>query len=177
MVNGIFKALLIEFRPMGSTPRADLDCECGLAIALPASAEVGTSEVACSCGRLHELELADDFWTRASVLHPEGSVPVTGFSSSLRQEPDARRYWFRQELRPRGVLIVHLVFSASTREAEVKAADQKAMRLNRVRSATEARRLWLASQTKPQESSQATRRVRRHLSPQDSGRQREPSAG
>src|SRR5262245_24613697 len=161
---------------MGSIPKPALTCECGRTLALPASEKAGPREVVCECGRRHEVELADDLWTQASVLHPEGSVPVSGFSLNLRQEPDARRYWFRQELSPRGVLLVHLIFSAQAREAEVKAADQKAMRLEKVKSATEARHRWLASQT-PAETSETERRLRRHLPRRSAGSRREPPAG
>ena len=77
-------------------------------------------------------------------LHPERSVPVTGFSHALRGAGDVERYRFAYPLRGEVPLPVHLVFSASERAAEIKAADLKAYRVEGVRSACEARQRWIA---------------------------------
>ena len=77
-------------------------------------------------------------------LHPEKSVPVTGFSVALRQAPDVERYRFSYALRGEVPLPVHLVYSASERAAEIKAADLKAYRVDGVGSACEARQRWIA---------------------------------
>jgi hypothetical protein len=53
------------------------------------------------------------------------------------------RYWFLYPLR--GVALpVHVVFSPTSRRAEVKGGDLKACWFEGVGSATEARRLWIA---------------------------------
>jgi hypothetical protein len=77
-------------------------------------------------------------------LHPEKSVPVTGFSVALRHAADVERYWFSYALRGEVPLPVHLVFSPSERAAEIKAADLKAYRVDGVGSACEARERWIA---------------------------------
>ncbi len=77
-------------------------------------------------------------------LHPEKSVPVTGFSVELRQASDVERYWFSFALRGHVPLPVHLVYSASEGAAEIKAADLKVYRVEGVTSPCEARQRWIA---------------------------------
>jgi len=69
-------------------------------------------------------------------------VPVEGFSRQLRLEPDVERFWFLQTI-VGARLPVHVVFSRSSKIAEVKAADLKVVRLSGVESVSEARRLWV----------------------------------
>ncbi|HEY1250278.1 MAG TPA: hypothetical protein VGH97_03760 [Thermoanaerobaculia bacterium] len=76
-------------------------------------------------------------------LRPEGSVPVSGFSKELRLSASVERYWFSFALRGEITLPVHLVFSASARVAEIKAADLKAYRVENVDSPCVAREQWL----------------------------------
>jgi len=129
---------------MNEPEKARATCECGLPIDLPAPRVVSERrEFACRCGRLNDLEFAGERWHVTGVLTPEGSVPVSGFSLRLREQPDVRRFWFRHPISPSGQLIGHVVFSGSSREAEVKAADMKAMRFIDVDSPTEARRRWI----------------------------------
>jgi hypothetical protein len=119
-------------------------CECGRSIALPTTREISKRrELTCHCGRLYDLEFVADKWQVNGVLTPEGSVPVSGFSRELRARPDVRRFWFLHPISPAGHLIGHVVFSPYSREAEVKAADQKARRYEEVETATEAWRRWI----------------------------------
>ncbi|MEO8431767.1 MAG: hypothetical protein ABI592_09690 [Acidobacteriota bacterium] len=118
-------------------------CACGRPISPPVDA--GTQdlvEVACACGRLIELRRSFDSWTVDGELHPEGSVPVGGFSRELRLQPDVERFWFPVNAAG-GRLNVHLVFSAEMRSAEAKPSDMKAFRIAPVANASEARRKWL----------------------------------
>jgi hypothetical protein len=140
-----------------------IPCECGQSISLPRPGKSRHRLVTCRrCGRLTDLELVGDRWFAEGVLAPEGSVPVSGFSMSLRLEPDVQRFWFRESLPLSGTVVVHVVFVPSSGEAEVKAADQKALRFHRVKSAAEARRRWLAVHRAPAEGSQARRRLKKH---------------
>lgn len=99
-------------------------------------------EVRCACGRRAAYAPAQEGWVLQAVLTPEGSVPLRGFSRELRAEPDVERFWF---LHPIGgaTLPVHVVFSPGRREAEIKAADMKALSLQDVSSPSEARRRWI----------------------------------
>src|SRR5262245_34034098 len=99
-------------------------------------------EVRCFCGRRAAYAPIGDGWGLQAVLTPEASVPLRGFSRELRAEPDVERFWF---LHPIGgaTLPVHVVFSPGKREAEVKAADMKALQLRDVSSPSEARRMWI----------------------------------
>ena len=154
-------------RAARTNPR--LPCDCGLSIALPKPGKSRYRVMRCRCGRLIDLELIGDRWSAEAVLAPEGSVPVSGFSLSLRLEPNVQRFWFREPLSPSGTIIVHVVFVPSSGEAEVKAGDQKVIRFRRVKSAAEARRRWLAVRTTPAESSQVARRLRRHSARSQTG--------
>src|SRR4051812_8358539 len=74
----------------------------------------------------------------------EGSVPVSGFSRELRNSPDAIRYRFAFALHGGFDTPVHMVFSPSSRRAEIKAADLKVHVLEDAGSACEAKRRWIA---------------------------------
>jgi hypothetical protein len=98
--------------------------------------------VRCACGQIAAYARSASGWTLQSLLMPEGSVPVAGFSHALREEPDVERFWF---LHPIGGarLPVHIVFSPSLKIAEVKAADLKVLHLENVSSVAAARRNWV----------------------------------
>lgn len=93
---------------------------------------------------MKEIAHADRCLCVESPLHPEKSVPVTGFSRELRMAVDTQRYWFSFALRGDVPLPVHLVFSPTEGVAEVKAADLKAYRVVGVSSPCEARERWVA---------------------------------
>ncbi len=93
---------------------------------------------------MNETLHADCCLCGEAPLHPEKSVPVTGFSRELRVAGDVERYWFSFPLRGDVPLPVHLVFSRTERAAEVKAADLKAYRVSGVSSPCEARERWIA---------------------------------
>ena len=93
---------------------------------------------------MKDIAHADRCLCAESPLHPEKSVPVTGFSRELRMAGDAERYWFSFALRGDVPLPVHLVFSLAERAAEVKAAELKAYRVTSVSSPCEARERWAA---------------------------------
>ncbi len=120
-------------------------CECGRPIEFRGALGSGAHrEVACACGRIHELELTGSGWRAVAELHPEGSVPLSGFSPALRHAPDAERYWFSFPLHGEVALPVHVLLSRSAGRAEVKAADLKALSLDGVSLPTEARRRWIS---------------------------------
>lgn len=122
-----------------------LPCECGRAILAGPGGCVGERrELACGCGRRWDCELGQSGWSLVASLTPEKSVPVSGFSRELREEPDVERYWFLHPLNGDVALPAHVVFSPTSRRAEVKAGDLKAYRFEDVGSAAEARRLWIA---------------------------------
>lgn len=141
-------------------------CVCGRRFVYLESARGGVHrEVRCSCGRRAAYAPVGEGWALQALLTPEGSVPLSGFSRELRAEADVERFWF---LHPIGgaVLPVHIVFSLARREAEVKAADMKALRLERVTSPSEARRLWIEQKgsVRSERPSARLRRYRTELS-------------
>jgi hypothetical protein len=103
-----------------------------------------TAEIACSCGRRLDFERAlSGAWAMVGELHPEGSVPVSGFSRELRLAPDAERFWFEfVDVLGRRTL-VHIVFSRSRMMAEVKQGDAKPLTVSPITQPTQARRQWL----------------------------------
>jgi hypothetical protein len=120
-------------------------CECGRPVEFRHVAGSGAHrEVACACGRLHDLELGARGWCAVAQLTPERSVPLSGFSAELRQAPDAERYWFSYPLRGEVPLPVHMVLSRSAGRAEVRAADLKVHVIDHVALPTDARRRWIA---------------------------------
>jgi hypothetical protein len=120
-------------------------CECGSLLEFRDASGAGSHrEVACGCGRRHEVELGAGGWALVAQLTPERSVPLSGFSDELRHAPDAERYWFTFALRGEIPLPVHVLFSPSAQRAEVKAADLKVFPVSGVSRPTEARRRWIA---------------------------------
>jgi len=100
----------------------------------------------------------------ATLLEPERSVPVTGFSRELRSAPDVERFRFSFALFGDALRPVHVVFSAAQRTAEIKTGDMKVFRATEVASAEEARQRWVdwwrAGHRKP--AFAAPRRTGRH---------------
>ena len=101
-----------------------------------------TREITCLCGR--KFDLALDRSGRATLsepLTPEARQPLAGFST-LKLREDCQRYHFSHTISGHR-LPVHILFSPSAQEAEVKTGDRKALRFAPVRSALDARRLWI----------------------------------
>jgi hypothetical protein len=119
-------------------------CDCGKPLEFVDAAGSGPHrEVRCGCGRLHDVELLAAGWSSVAQLTPERSVPIAGFSREMRGAADAQRFWFSFPLRGDVALPVHILFSAQTHTAEVKAADLKAQHFGGVTLPTDARRLWI----------------------------------
>jgi hypothetical protein len=119
-------------------------CPCGRGISLQEDPTFDSPvEKACACGRLLEIERLGTAWIYRGDVAPEGSVPVKGFSRELKSMPDARRYRFEILDAARRRIPVHIVFSPSASQAEVKHSDLKPLRLTGVATATQARRRWL----------------------------------
>lgn len=118
-------------------------CICGTPFRLEAdSAPVG--EFTCSCGRMYECDLSGDEAGRISEpITPEPRQPLAGFSRELQQQEDIRRYYFKQPARLGNRLPVHVLFSPSSREAELKTGDIKPLHLSAVSSVFDARRRWI----------------------------------
>ena len=120
-------------------------CPCGKSVTGDAPLAHGdTREISCLCGR--KFDLALDLSGRTTVsepLIPEARQPLAGFSPALRLREDCERYHFSHTISGHR-LPVHVLFSRSAGEAEVKTGDRKALRFAPVRSALDARRLWIA---------------------------------
>jgi hypothetical protein len=100
-------------------------------------------EITCPCGRKYELERAGAGWApRLEPLTPEARQPLAGFSTELKDRSDCQRYYFSHRISGHR-LPVHLLFSPSAGEAEVKTGDMKPLRIAPVRSPVEARRRWI----------------------------------
>lgn len=100
-------------------------------------------DLACLCGR--QYDLTPDRSGRATPsepLTPEARQPLAGFSPELRRREDCQRYHFSHPISGHR-LPVHIVFSPSAQEAEVKTGDRKTLRFAPVRSALDARRRWI----------------------------------
>ncbi len=120
-------------------------CECGRPLEFPGSTGSGAHrEIACECGRRHDVEYGSSGWVAVAQLTPERSLPLSGFSVPLRQTPDAERFRFSFPLHGEAQLPVHILFSRSEQRAEIKAADLKVFTVEGVRSPTEARRQWIS---------------------------------
>jgi hypothetical protein len=119
-------------------------CVCGKGLAWEAVASRSEElEVSCSCGRQYELELQEGGRApRLEPLTPEARQPLAGFSSELKGRGDCQRYYFSHRISGHRVP-VHILFSPSAKEAEVKTGDMKPLRFAPVRSAVEARRRWI----------------------------------
>lgn len=119
-------------------------CDCGRPLPFHEPAGSGAHrEVRCECGRRHDVELRAAGWSSVAQLTPERSVPVSGFSRELRHAADVERFWFSFPLRGDVALPVHILFSAATHTAEVKAADLKVHHFDGVDRPTDARREWI----------------------------------
>src|SRR5207244_11094967 len=58
----------------------------------------------------------------------EARQPLSGFSPDLKASEDCRRYYFFHSIAGRR-LPVHILFSPSAQQAEVKTGDMKALRI------------------------------------------------
>jgi hypothetical protein len=119
-------------------------CVCGEPLARETLASRSEElEVSCSCGRQYELELQEGGRApRLEPLTPEARQPLAGFSSELKGRGDCQRYYFSHRISDHRVP-VHILFSPSAKEAEVKTGDMKPLRFAPVRSPIEARRRWM----------------------------------
>lgn len=101
-------------------------------------------DLACACGRVYELELKESGWVLGlDPLTPEARQPLAGFSAEMRLREDCRRYYFTHPVWPGRRLPVHILYSASAREAEVKFGDAKPFKVAPVGSPADARRRWI----------------------------------
>jgi hypothetical protein len=119
-------------------------CLCGRPLTWGVPGAPGNSrEITCLCGRKYEV--AFDPSGRANwsePLTPEARQPLAGFSPELKLRGDCQRYHFSHSISGHR-LPVHILFSPSALEAEVKTGDRKALRFAPVRSPLEARRRWI----------------------------------
>jgi len=122
-----------------------VSCECGRRLTRDVLGAPGNPhELTCSCGRKYELDLGESGWVpRADPLTPEARQPLAGFSRDLTLREDCERYFFSHPISGHR-LPVHIVFSPSAQEAEVKTGDRKAFRIAPVSSPLDARRRWVA---------------------------------
>jgi hypothetical protein len=79
---------------------------------------------------------------RSEPLTPEARQPLAGFSRELKLHEDCQRYHFSHAISGHR-LPVHVLFSPSAQEAEVKTGDRKALKFAPVLSALDARRRWI----------------------------------
>jgi len=113
-------------------------------LALPDQAAEGErTNLLCSCCRRLELRREKGAWAIAASLTPERSVPISGFSREIREDPEAQRFFF-SHLIGSASMPVHIVYLASLRVAEVKAAGMKVTRFSEVDGPLEARSRWVA---------------------------------
>jgi hypothetical protein len=119
-------------------------CPCGRPVVWDVPLAPGnTREIRCLCGRRFELALdRSGRATRSEPLIPEARQPLAGFSPALKLREDCERYHFSHTISGHR-LPVHILFSPSAGEAEVKTGDRKALRFAPVRSALDARRRWI----------------------------------
>jgi len=142
----ILHAIFISDRQSSAmtTRTASVPCACGETLAVREEA-AGREEtnLLCSCGRRLELRREKGAWAIAASLTPERSVPISGFSREIREDPDAERFFFSHSIGG-APMPVHIVYLASSRAAEVKAAGMKVTRFPEVDGPLEARRRWVA---------------------------------
>jgi hypothetical protein len=119
-------------------------CVCGRPLAREAPGQPGErDEFQCACGRLYDFEFRKTGWVPVSgAITPEARQPLTGFSLDLKTSEDCRRYYFFHSIARRR-LPVHILFSPSAKQAEVKTGDMKALKIAPVQSVVEARRRWI----------------------------------
>jgi hypothetical protein len=121
-----------------------LECACGRRLEWEkAGSFAGERDLTCACGRVYELELKESGWVPGlHPLTPEARQPLAGFSREIRLREDCVRYYFIHSIGPGHRLPVHLLYSPSAREAEVKFGDAKTFKVTAVGSPGEARRRW-----------------------------------
>jgi hypothetical protein len=120
-------------------------CVCGRRLEWQKTASSAEQrDLACACGRVYELEVKEAGWDlRLNPLTPEARQPLAGFSREIRLREDCLRYYFIHSIGPGHQLPVHLLYSPSAREAEVKFGDAKAFKVTAVDSPGQARRRWI----------------------------------
>src|SRR5262245_50323608 len=102
-------------------------------------------ELACSCGRIYEIESPPAGRVVLSdPITPEARQPLASFSRELRGLEDSQRFRFTHVITRGHRLPVHILFSPSLERAEVATGDMKPLRLESVGSVIEARRKWVA---------------------------------
>jgi hypothetical protein len=127
-----------------TTRTGSLACACGQTLAVPEEAAGREkTDLLCSCGRTLELRREKEAWAIAATLTPERSVPISGFSREIREDPEAQRFFF-SHLIGSAPMPVHIVYLASSRTAEIKAAGMKVTRLTEVDDPLDARSRWVA---------------------------------
>jgi hypothetical protein len=126
-----------------TTRMAPLPCACGQILAVPEEAVREEMDWICSCGRRLELRREKGAWAIAATLTPERSVPISGFSREIREDPEAQRFFFSHFIGG-APMPVHIVYSASSRTAEIKAAGMKVTQFTEVDDPLDARRRWVA---------------------------------
>jgi hypothetical protein len=119
-------------------------CLCGKPLTGDALRATGEPrEITCPCGRKYELALdRSGRATRSEPLTPEARQPLAGFSLDLKLREDCQRYHLSNTISGHR-LPVHILFSPSAEEAEVKTGDRKPVRFAPVSSALDARRRWI----------------------------------
>jgi hypothetical protein len=119
-------------------------CVCGKRFEWKASLPAEQRDLTCACGRVYELELKESGWALGPhPLTPEARQPLAGFSREIRLREDCQRYYFIHSIWPGHRLPIHLLYSPSAREAEVKFGDAKTFKVMAVGSPGEARRRWI----------------------------------
>jgi hypothetical protein len=142
-------------------------CVCGKPLTWGAPGAPGDMrEITCRCQRKYELALdRSGRATRSEPLTPEARQPLAGFSPELKLREDCQRYHFSHTISGHRVP-VHILFSPSAGEAEVKSGDRKALRFASVRSALDARRRWIEwLDSRPGSGSRGSRLRSRELEP------------
>jgi hypothetical protein len=118
-------------------------CACGQILTVPEEAVRAEMDLICSCGRRLELRHEKGAWAIAATLTPERSVPISGFSREIREAPAAQRFFFSHSIGG-APMPVHIVYLASSRTAEIKAAGMKVTHFSEVDDPLDARRRWVA---------------------------------
>ncbi len=127
-----------------TTRIASLSCGCGQTLAVPEDAGGGQEiDLVCACGRNLELRREKGAWAITASLTPERSVPISGFSREIREDPEAQRFFFSHFIGG-APMPVHIVYSAASRGAEIKAAGMKVTRFSEVDGPLVARSRWVA---------------------------------
>ena len=120
-----------------------LQCPCGVRLECPQLGADRSTDLLCSCGRHHEARRRPEKpWAIIATLTPERSVPISGFSREIRSDPRAERFHFSHWIGGSRIP-VHIIYSASSRAAEIKAAGMKAAAYSDVEGPLEARRRWV----------------------------------